>query len=289
MNELLKQYLENTASPEFLEMIMRAHSLMDVFELPDYSMPFDELVMVADTIDLTTLNESVANLTRQGLVYILREHSVIPLDSASIPMLCDMLDAIKGVETTEANEELLQELSQAESSEDAFCALIQVVTGRDGVAYISHLESVHASLIAKVIELATAQLNPVQDNANVDGKPYVTKVRAFAQFINLVILRLTSDGTPVGMPFSQYLPAMQAMVGNIEEDNLSKSLVAIAQELLGCAYASCDGSENPRTVIRPILEDLSLSINDMTTVDIEVERLLLEFNRQQTTGTTKVM
>jgi hypothetical protein len=32
-----------------------------------------------------------------------------------------------------------------------------------------------------------------------------------------------------------------------------------------------------------------LSINDMTTVDIEVERLLLEFNRQQTTGTTKVM
>jgi hypothetical protein len=113
MLTILQDHLSLTVPPAQYELYERANDLFDKFDLEDYQLGYESVLVSADgAIDgeSTASNTAIYNLTMQYLRQITDEHQITLNSEASMLNYIQVLEFIRQIEFTELIEECAEAL-----------------------------------------------------------------------------------------------------------------------------------------------------------------------------------
>ena len=133
MLSILQDHLSLTQPPAMLELYERANELFDKFDLEDYQLRYEDLLVSADgAVDgvSTASNDAIYNLTMQFLKQIMAEHQIQLSDEASMLHYVTVLEFVRQIEQTELVQDCLDALSCDDlDNMDKFVRCMNIVTG----------------------------------------------------------------------------------------------------------------------------------------------------------------
>jgi len=268
----LQTYLRTTATPELTAAVEEAHELFDELGMENYEPGYEELLMMHGTVDPDQTLMSITELTNQLQRRILQEHDIELIESEIATSTYNSL--IRGLLQLQDYEDFatLTTITMLDNSnEEILAEALSLVTEKTPDEWMEYIDSVGMFLIARLRELAYKE-KPLDFDALERAEQHLSRLQKFQDLIGnaeLTLSKRLKDGLSVGYPFTTYT--------NPELDALPAEQAA--QELVAMALVSKEGLNNPRGIIRSHLEEQISSIDKITKIDIEVNKLLLALER----------
>jgi len=286
MLSILKETLDSISSPEFSFLIEETHDIFDKFELPDYTLEFDELLATRDNADPSSISTEIYQLSKTFQEQILKQHLIYPNSENTLDQNNQLLNCILLLEKTEYIEEVQAVCEYEEDPIEALIEIVSIVVGIPSVEAATYLESVEKSTINKIKEIMNtrASIELIEDTPEITIAKRVDRFKLFADVQNNdkpIVQKLIEQGVPQSVDFSFYCNAIQK-----ESSDMNPS--QIARELICAAFISNDVPANPRTEIAKVLDKTYNDINITTPISIQVEKQLLDFEIKNRSGVTKV-
>ena len=287
MLEILREHLDKTADPLFINNIDEAHALFDSFELRDYTLEFEELLSTADNSEISNLNDNINELTRVLQNQILNTHLIFANEDCQVHNLNLLLKSIQQLESTEFTNEVLSICENEEDPTDAFVETVALVMGLSAEDVVTYVERVEPSLIKKIIELMNTRSHV--ENMNVVDHTTIQSVLArYNEFCNIITMDdaplvsgYIEEGGQLGTEFKVYCQY-------IRERLTSKLPSDIAGEYIAAAILAGDVTTSPREIIQSTINEVYSDIDIITPILISVDKLLLDLEIRLNAGIKKV-
>jgi len=277
MLDILKDYLVNTATPEFTADIERATAVFEDFGIDNYENQYEELIMTAEADDVDTGDTVmfIDKYTRMVLFQILAAHAIVVEVEAPTRFLCMLCEAIRFLQEYENTDELIELLDQEKDEEETFADLVSVTTMEYDVHNILvYLESIDPAFLKRLrqylLESGPREAPPIDA---VVLAQYVTNVRRFRRFTGndgLITFAILKSGASPGFTFETYLGMLGRNFEAIPKDQAVLELIAMA-------LISSDGYQNPHAVIKQYLETVVADSARRTAIDVGITETLVNF------------
>ena len=277
MLDILRDYLVDATSPENVDSIEKAHDAFDRIGLQDYNPGFEQLLMINDESDEGDTLGGIINLTKQLAHDILKQHSIIVSDEATVTALTDFINAI--VELQQASDhipEILKICAQQHDPEELFSELVALVETHEAEHYLVDLEYVSDALIQRIAELARAQefgTNNEDEAEHAFREERISRFNRFMHFLTdpeLSVAKIAHMGIDAGYPYVVYANMIGREFEEMDAETAAKNMV-------GMALYSGDGFGNPQGVIKSEMDNLVADVNKVTQIDIAVSDLIVRF------------
>lgn len=279
MLDILKEHLAESVTTELLSVLESAHDVFESYGLENYEQGFAELLLVSESESFqgASLNDAIVDLTDQLLVQILTQHAIVLTEEATTADRVLMAQALQVLEQYEDSQVILDTCALPQSPEEILADLVALVTPVSADNLLLLLDSVGVALVARLKELHSIQSADADEDPEAAAltQRCLKKFTIFLRFTDAVpleITKLVKAGFPIGLPFEQYLRALEAKVVKLDHPKA-------AEELYGMACVSCDGLDNPRSVIDPHLELLYPELSDATRITTALTSLFLRVSQ----------
>ena len=281
MIDILRDYLAQASSPEFVRTIDEAHAVFDEFCLEDYSDIFVQILMMDDVVDRGQSVQDVYDATHDLQVGLLRALGVTVSDEARVDHLSVLLRGLKAIENFHDPAAILQHCELESHPEELLAEVLGLTTGTPAEELLVDIHGVDQPAIQRIVEVAIAQNeDQTREDARPDRARYVEAWNHFREFTGsppVLLERFFADGLDVGYPFILYVN----MIGP-ELETLPPGV--IAANLVAMALISSDGNGNPRSVISTHIETLLHDLDLITKVTVAANDLLLKCEIRSTTA-----
>lgn len=287
MLSILQDHLSQTQTPEMLTLYMRANDLFDKFDLEDYQLAFEDLLVSADgAVDGVSVlsSDAIYNLTMSFLHQITTEHQITLSSSASMLNYIDVLEFVRQIEYTE----LIQECLDAVNCDDidnldkfSRCMLIvNSIPEEDSMLYLEMIpdcviNTMHSYFAHRVeLEVITEALDPSVRDVYREMDKYARIIKG-QEMLSYKYL-FDEDGV-VGLPFNHHYRQHEVYL-------LGLPLQAMVYECIGFALLSEGGLTNPQQII---LESVGTAITDLdrlTRIQYEISKTLIEYRNEISSG-----
>lgn len=294
MLEILDVHLKTAASPEVYNAVEQALDLFEEFGLTEYSIGYEEILLMADNEGASESISKICALTSDLQDTILGQLRIDLVDEASISEANTILLSLKRLESTEYFDNIIAICDQVAAPEEALAEILSLVSGVDEERLIILLQTVD-KLTIDAIKLAMerlslshdAMLQPAKD------KVYVDSLKAYKAALDdqwLYIYDLVSAGEPLGQPYAQY---HHEIIDQMEARQRTEPVIAsmfaieIGVQLFAGALISSDGSGgNLRDVVMGELQKTyGDSLDRITPIYEELNSLLIKFQAYRESGT----
>ena len=287
MLQILREVLNQTATPEFIAIIDDAHDLFDQYQLEDFTLEFESLLACSDNDDMGSLNTAIYNLTRIFQDQILANHLVTLNSECTLVQANHVLRCIRMLETTEYSPEIVNICENESDATDAFVEVLSIVGGLPVVEIATYIDHVEVSLVKRIFQMATQRCE-VEELAVVDHElvnSVLEKYKAFTDGLYgenpPLVSTYIAEGVQVGEPFEVYCKYIQEHLTTTKANE-------IASEYIAAAILAGNVSNLPRQAILEQINKVYTGIDVITPIMISVDKQLLEMQLRSNVGIKKV-
>lgn len=286
MSELLIESLKESETPEFLSMIKESIDLFDLYELADYKLEYDELVMTHDVDEVLTYSQRVYNLTTKFQEIILDQHLILVNDDADISIVNTILRGLYLIESTEYVEEILSICEHEKDPTVAFCNILNIVTSTDVETFLLNIQNVEISMINKIIEVLSSRLNESIELVDIDLVR--RKIDIYKDFVNANSL----ESEPLINKFIKenriYLGQFETTFDTLVDELRNLKPNQAAFEVVCIALLSTDLPALFKDVVKSKGQYLYENLDKVTEYCVSVDQKILEFDKIKNSGIKKV-
>lgn len=268
MIDIVESYIKENTTTEMNELLKGCCSLLEDLEYQTLDDELLSIIMDSDDVHGAEIMSTIINQISGILHDILKQHGVILADNefTTLEILYKFANSTLNIQSYEDKSLLLDILNSDVNSKETYAELIALICDLTVEELLPYIESVDDCLLITFKELLISNEEPASsDNADI--------VNDFINYLNkhtesLKIKEMIKNGMSVGYPFSIYINALGRDLETLEPK-------LAAKELLGMAYVSSDGGNNPRSIIKEHLDQFVSDIDKLTKIDIALGELLL--------------
>jgi hypothetical protein len=252
MLSILQDHLSQTVPPAMMELFERANDLFEKFDLEDYQLGYEDLLVSSDgAVDgaSTCSSEALYNLTMQYLKQITDEHQITLNPEAQMLQYILVLEFIRQIEFTELIQDCLDALACEDFDNlDKFTMCMSIVSAVPEEDSMLFLDVIPDCVIRTMkdyfarrvdLEVETDMLDP-------EVKAVYREMDKYARVIKGQDMRsykyLFDEEGAIGLPFENHYRQNEAYL-------LKLPVQAMVYECIGFALVSEGGLTNPQQVI----------------------------------------
>ncbi len=287
MLAILQDHLSLTETPEMINLYERAIDLFEKYDLEDYEMGYDDILMSADgAVDGISIsgNDALHGLTVRYADLILTEHQIVLSNEATLLHRILVLEFIRQIEYTELVSECFETLSSEDwDNLDKFGKCMEIVSGVVEEDSMLFLEQVPDCVIKTMqeyfgrrveLEVATETLDQSVKDVFREMDKYVRIIKG--QEMRSAKYLFDEEGC-VGLPFEHHF--------NQNKDYLLKlPLQAMIYECIGFALLSEDGLANPEKIILASVGAYIGDLDRLTVIQYEISKILIDYRNEVSSG-----
>jgi len=278
MLDILRAYLVEAAPPEFVDLIDEAHKVFDAMYLPYYEDEIVELLQMNDVIDLGDSIQLLSNMTVRVMDDLIHQRGIHTTEGVTLHQKTNLMRGLMALEHYENPQHLLDIMNSDVNEIEKLAEMLAIVTEEDEDDMMTWFDDVLPSYIGTLRDaLETQNENDASEDEVIYQAQRIAMYQQFCNFLgkdNLIMTDLFKRGLPVALPYKNYLDVIGRQFEAMEPD-------AIAENMLGMAYASSDGMENPISAIQPLLETVIADPAKITRVDVRITDLFVRFNQYE--------
>lgn len=292
MLSILQDHLSLTQPPAMFGLYERANDLFEKFDLEDYQLRYEDLLVSADgAVDgvSTASSEAIYNLTMQFLQQITDEHQIVLNAEATMQHYITVLEFVRQIEQTELVQECLDALSCDDLDNlDKFIRCMNVVTGIEEEDAMLFLEAPPDCVIKTMRDYFARRVELEVETEQLDQstREVYREMDKFARVIKGQDMRsykyLFDEEGVVGLPFEHHFRLNERYL-------MELPLQAMVYECVGFALLSEGGLTNPQQVI---MECVGKGITDLeraTKIQFEISKTLIDYRNEVASGIGLVM
>lgn len=275
MLDILRVYLVDASTPEFMEVIEDAHKLFDRMFLPYYEDEIVELLQMNSVIDAGDTLLLLDNATRRVQDQLLAEQGIHLHDETTTATKTIILNGMMDLLDYENPQHLLDIMAADGNDLDRFADLISLTSSMEEEDILICIDTVGTNYISTLKDTIISRAENVPDEEEVIFKAaLVAKYKEFMHFTggkSLLMSEMIYRGIDIGFPLKVY-------VDQVGRDFDAMSIDDAAINLVAMAFASCDGNTNPQGAIKRHMDDLIADPSKINRIDIQIAEILLRFN-----------
>lgn len=270
----LRNYLVTVSDQETVEFFDSAVELFDAYDVPDY---LDTLESILTFDSKRTDTEIVDHLkidTQSILRYLLTMQGIELIDDILPSEIVILVKGMFDLRYYEDQDNILSIIGSEQTSEEAVAELLQLTTPLAIEKTLSLITQVQDGFFTGLKERLKDLRQSVEDevkDVQVQIKKYID-YKKHLRNAGIYSDRFFAHLGSIGLPFQSYLKLLQ-------NDNLNQggefNVAQLAQDLIGLAFLSEDGHDQPLIQIRKHLSSLIGDVNVATKVDIAVSKLVI--------------
>lgn len=272
MDELLQVFLESYFSEEMQDEIAKSFDLFDYFEYTQAYQGLNDIAHEHGSVDTNELQDRFINEINVKLNYILKEHTIVLIDTATISQKNEIITALGHLQKLQDYSGVLITLESLSSDEEQLSSILSESTMMDETEIMSLIESFDPSMLRTLKQFAYQKEDELEQSTEANYN-LITNFRLFNSFCKCKSIgtALVANGTLTGAKFSTYL--------SFVEDNLlvPKNIDETAMNIYSVLLMSIDGLNSTLLVYRKyslnILKDLSL----VSAVEAKLLNLIAQF------------
>lgn len=274
MLDILRDYLNNFATPELTQAVETASNAFDRIGHERYEPAFEEILMTTD-LDPDNNVQHIVGVVRKVQDEILKEFGITLMPEESMDMSSEFIVAICDLQNNVHKVDIIAACQGEGLPEERIAEALSLVMHRSAEEINAAIETVNDSLLTKIVELVNEDdTHDRPDENEVIGRNYrIAKYKDFMEFTqkeDSFVQRLLDEGVDVGYPFSLYCARMGREFEALAPVDAAFNLVAMA-------LISEDAVDQPLIVIRQNLESVIADPMALTKVDIAVNDFLVRF------------
>lgn len=276
MLDILRLYLVEAATPEFLDVMTDAHAFFERAQLPYFEDEYVSILQQADSMDLGEVNTQISNQTILIQNQLLKERGIVLTEEATIDFRTQILNGLMNLDEFENTQEMLDILNSDVNEIEKFAELIATATTLEEEELMILTENVGPNFVAVTRDMIQSRNDNVIDEDEIVFKAarasLFNRFKAFTGDNELVMGELFDKGIDVGFPFSTYVDV-------VDRDYEAMAPDVAARNLIAMALCSSDGADNPQSIIKSRIDSLIADPARVTKIDIKITDLLLGFNQ----------
>lgn len=270
----LRNYLVTVADPETVDFFDNAVELFDAYDVPDY---LDTLESILTFDSKRTDAEIVDHLkidTQSILRYLLTMQGIALVDELLPSELVVLVKGMMDLRYYEDQNSILSIIDSEQTSEEVVAELLQLTTEFAAEKTLSLLTRVEDGFFTGLKE----RLKDIKQSVEEEVKDVQLQIKKYIDYkkhlrnAGIYSDRFFAHLGSIGLPFQSYLNLLQ-------NDNLNQTgefnVAQLAQDLVGLAFLSEDGYDQPLIQIRKHLSNLIGDVNIATKVDIAVSKIVI--------------
>lgn len=287
MLAILQDHLSLTQPPEMLALYERANDLFEKFDLEDYQLGYEDLLVSADGAgDGVSMADDLAifNLTMTFLKQITTEHQITLNDEASMANYVQVLEFIKTIEETELVQDCLDAISNEEMDNlDKFARCMFIVSSIEEEDSMLFLDVIPDCVISTMrdyfqrrvdLEVQTESLDPATRDVYREMDKYARIIKGQDMLSYKYLFE--AEGA-IGLPFEHHYRQHEQYL-------LGLPLEAFVYECIGFALISEGGLTNPQQVIMDCVGKTITDLERATRVQYEISKTLIEYRNEIASG-----
>lgn len=271
MIEILDQFLSDNTSPELKEDLSAAYEILERLNLPRLDTDFEALLMVDEMYNTGDTMQAINDELVAKLQMVLKQHTIIYDESTPMVILTKSLQVLMRIAEFEDKNALIALCDTTLSPNEVICEICALVGGHHMEEFLPWVQECGVTLIEKIRKLASINAVPESDATGQEYRQkFIDNIKHYLFYLmepNLLIAQFLKDGMAVGYSFETYAEQVGRGFEGMYPDRA-------AQELVGMAIVSSDGSSNPRAIISEQLEHYVSSVSYTTKIIIEVDKIL---------------
>lgn len=276
----LKDFINQTETPEMADVLVTAHATLDRIGLVGYDERFRELI---NTEEMYAKGDTVVllrNLTQDIQIEIITQHGVIPQADCSIEQLDMLIGGLLDIQDYEVYTDVTDCVQDGVSSEEQFAQMLELVTPWPAETLLDLLESVSDAAIKRICEYYKEKLYngvSMEEQPNTVLDDTAETLRRYGKFLEgkeLLVFDLIKGGLRIGYPLAIYLRTYGDEIAGMEPKRA-------AEELIGLTIISADAKSTPQEAIREIIDEFVASLDSITRIDSAVKDIVLRFERYE--------
>lgn len=287
MLAILQDHLSLSVPPELFALYERANDLFDKYDLEDYQLGYEDLLVSADGAgDGVSVmdNDAIWRLTMQYLRQITTEHQIRLSDEAGLLQYIQVLEFIRQIEATELTQACLDALSCDEfDNKDAFERCMLIVSDIPEEESMTWVEDIPDCVIGAMREyfFRRTELEVATDRLDPASKDVYREFDKFARVIKGQAMRsyryLFEEDGELGMDFDFHWRAN-------EDYLLALPVEALVYECIGYALISEGGLSNPQQTIMAQLGDKIGDLERLTAIQYAISKTLIDYRNEVASG-----
>ena len=287
MLDILQDHLSLTQPPAMFDLYERANDLFDKFDLEDYQLGYQDLLITADGAGdglRVADNTAIYNLTMQYLLQITTEHQITLNNDASMRNYVELLEFIKQIEYTELIQECADVLGCEEYDNlDKFGKCMDIVSSIPEEDSMLFLETIPDCLIRTMkayfdnrvtLEVETESLDP-------ETRDVFREMDKYARIIKGQEMRsykyLFEEEGVVGLPFEYHYNQNEQYLVELNSE-------ALIYECIGYALLSEGGLNNPQQTIIDCLGKYNTDLDALTKLQYDISKVLIDYRNEVASG-----
>jgi hypothetical protein len=287
MLSILQDHLSQTVPPAMMELFERANDLFEKFDLEDYQLGYEDLLVSSDgAVDgaSTCSSEALYNLTMQYLKQITDEHQITLNPEAQMLQYILVLEFIRQIEFTELIQDCLDALACEDFDNlDKFTMCMSIVSAVPEEDSMLFLDVIPDCVIRTMkdyfarrvdLEVETDMLDP-------EVKAVYREMDKYARVIKGQDMRsykyLFDEEGAIGLPFENHYRQNEAYL-------LKLPVQAMVYECIGFALVSEGGLTNPQQVIMDCIGRAITDLEQTTKIQFEISKTLIEYRNEVASG-----
>lgn len=281
MFEDLENYLKVSATPEFFETIQKSVELFDRFELQDWQIQYNNLLMTLDDQPIDEDLDKILELTRSILLEMMKNFEIVISDDANVRQINDILEFLALLEDLEETQSYIGILDECDDPTEAFCTLMANIKCDCPDNYYPIIHDVSVEFIARLRSVLSENAH-FSDDAVIDltyEKACIERLKSFMDYLknnSLLIAKFIRDGAKPGLSFRIYF---DQLAGYVNQQNPTVA----AAELLAMAIVS-KNHEDCRGTIATAIEKHYSDMSIATRLTIAINDLLIGWQNHTNSG-----
>jgi hypothetical protein len=287
MLPILQDHLSMTVPPEHMSLYERANDLFEKFDLENYQLGYEDLLISADgAVDgvSTASNAAIHNLTMGFLLQITTEHQITLNSEATMLNYIQVLEFVRQIEFTELIQECLDALQCDDFDNlDKFGRCMLLVSSIEEEDSMLFMESIPDCVIAAMrvyfarrveLEVETDRLDPAVRSVYREMDKYARIIKGQDMLSYKYLFEI--EGV-IGLPFEYHYKQNEVYLQSLP-------MQAMVYECIGFALISENGLTNPQ---QTIMDCVGVSITDLertTRLQYEISKTLIEYRNEVASG-----
>jgi hypothetical protein len=282
MLDILEIHLKSAASPELADSITKACELFESYELPGYQDVYTDLLLSSDNADPGDLNTDLINLTVDMQLMILEQLLILIDGDLTVRQGNIILNAMKSVETTEFNSQVISLCSEVDTDE-ALCEILSLVSGEPVENFYPLISNIDQCVLDKIKMVCQQNqftgdtINPIDIGRVRQLVDRLIKYKDFTGNRSLFIYEFILSGQLVDLPFKTYYNDIWESIAALTPNEK-------AIELFAVTLVSSDSNNNPKELISEMLSKTYTSADEVTPIIAAFENIAFKFRSNETSN-----
>ena len=285
MNYAIEALADSYCGPDFKETIASAIDIVSQFDTDELEQELIILAMNCEMYDSMDVPDMVYIKIHEYMDFVLRSHEIVLSEEASISEKIVIADGVLKMQDWLDHSSIIRITECSDSAEEKFADLIFLTETVSAVNILSIIESVPDTFIRRVSEIHKQKEKESSDDEGTDAE-YLYTLKALRKYLKdvqgeddqkVIAFDLLKHGYNLNMPFSIY---HSAVAHRLETEDVRYLCI----QYLALFHMGVDTWNQILIAWRQKSEHLIESIGLITKVDVQLNKLLVDFDKWKQTN-----